>query len=73
MARFTKVGDIREKFWVASQRSGFARHWKTVRRFWDNGWYIKKSIQDYIASVESYFDRKINVYLFPNVLTLSGI
>jgi len=26
MARLTKVGDIREKFWVASQRSGFARH-----------------------------------------------
>jgi len=46
---------------------------KTVRRFWDHGWYIQKSIQDYIASVASYFYRKMIVHLFPNLSTLSGI
>jgi len=40
--------------------------------FLDHGWY-KKSIQDHIASIESYFDRKIIVYLFPDLSTLSGI
>jgi len=40
---------------------------------WPNGWYIQKSFQDYIASVSSYFDRKMIVYMFPSLSTLSGI
>jgi len=32
-----------------------------------------KSIHDYIASVASYFDQKMIVYLFRNLSTLSGI
>jgi len=72
MVRFIKVGDSEKKNWVACQRNGFARRWKTVRMFLDHGWY-KKSIQDHIASIESYFDRKIIVYLFPDLSTLSGI
>jgi len=43
------------------------------RMFWVHGWYIKKSIQDYIASIERFFDLKTIVYLFPSLSTLSGI
>jgi len=34
---------------------------------------FKKLIQDYMASFASYLDRKMIVYLFPSLSTLSSI